>query len=101
MTETRQSRFKTVKQRLSAQQKVLKSALDEERLPTEKDVTEFETISMAMQKLGEPGWRGAMTRYMNQLEKFKKTIASGNLAAVRYEFQELLSCKITCHKEFR
>jgi XXXCH domain-containing protein len=101
MTESQQSEFKKVKQRLSAQQKVLKSALDEGRLPTEKDVTEFETISMAMQKLGEPKWRGAMTRYMNQLGKLKKTIASGNPAAARYEFQELLNCKITCHKEFR
>ena len=101
MTESQQSEFKKVKQRLSAQQKVLKSALDEGRLPTEKDVTEFETISMAMQKLGEPKWRGAMTRYMNQLGKLKKTIASENPAAARYEFQELLNCKITCHKEFR
>jgi XXXCH domain-containing protein len=101
MAENVQSKFKEIKQRLSKQQKILKTALDDGRLPDEKEVAEFVAISRQMERSGEPGWRAAMDAYMSHLKRFQKTTADGNPQAAGDAFEDLLKCKISCHKEFR
>lgn len=100
-SEQLQHEFKLVKRRLSALQKVLKTDLEDGRLPQKKDVAEFEATSREMDNLCEPGWRAAMDAYMQQLEEFQAAMAGGNLQTARARFQDLLDCKISCHKEFR
>ena len=101
MIEKKQSEFSTVKQNLSAQQKILKTALDDGRLPKEKEVAEFAALSEKMESLCDPEWRSAIDAYMNQLEKFQAAMAGGNSQATRDQYQELLNCKISCHKTYR
>ena len=101
MSENQQSEFSVVKQRLSTQQKILKTALDDGRLPEDAEVQEFATISRDMNRLSKSEWRAAMDAYMNQLEKFQATVAGGNPQSAGDAFKELLNCKISCHQEFR
>ena len=101
MIEKKQSEFTTVKQNLSAQQKILKTALDDGRLPEEKKVAEFAAISREMEHLCEPDWQAAIEAYMDRLEKFQAAVADGNPQSAGDRFQELIDRKISCHKEYR
>ena len=101
MIEKKQSEFSTVKQNLSAQQKILKTALDDGRLPQEKEVAEFAALSEKMESLCDPEWRSTIDAYMNQLEKFQAAVTDGNPQSASDRFQELLDRKISCHKTYR
>jgi XXXCH domain-containing protein len=101
LSDHQQHEFKLVKRRLSALQRALKTALEAGHLPRKIDAAEFEATSRDMNDLCEPGWQAAMVAYMNRLEKFHAAMADGNPKTVYDRFQELLDCKISCHKEFR
>ena len=101
MPEHKQQEFKLVKRRLSALQRILKTDLEEGRMPQAKDVAEFVETSAEMDDLCEPEWRTAMDEYMELLESFKAAISSGIREKARQRFQGLLTSKISCHKQFR
>ena len=99
--EQKQHEFRLVKRRLSALQRILKTDLEEERMPQSKDVAEFVETSAEMDDLCEPEWRAAMDAYMELLESFETAIFSGNRDEAQLRFQDLLTSKISCHKQFR
>ena len=101
MLEQKQHVFKLVKRRLSALQRILKADLEEGRMPLAKDVAEFVETSAEMDDLCEPEWIPAMGEYMDLLDKFKNAVSGGNTEKARQRFQDLLTSKVSCHKQFR
>ena len=101
MPEQKQHVFKLVKRRLSALQRILKTDLEEGRMPLAIDVAEFVETSAEMDDLCEPEWRTAMDAYMELLESFKSAVSGENTEKARQRFQDLLTSKISCHKQFR
>lgn len=101
MPEQKQHEFKLVKRRLSALQRILKTDFEEGRIPQTKDLAEFVDTSAEMDDLCEPEWRVAMDAYMEMLESFKNAISGGNTEKAQHRFQDLLTSKISCHKQFR
>jgi XXXCH domain-containing protein len=96
-----QEKFKSVKQRLSAIQLVIKKDLKEGRLPVVEDLDHFVETSRQMDRLCQEEWRIAMDKYIDWLEQFETAIKKGELQAIESTFHELLDCKNICHKEFR
>jgi len=96
-----QDEFKSVKQRLSAIQLVIKKDLKDGRLPRVDDVDHFIATSREMDRLCLNEWRVAMDKYNNRLEQFETAIKNGELQAIEDAFHELLDCKNACHKGFR
>jgi XXXCH domain-containing protein len=96
-----QDEFKSVKQRLSAIQLVIKRELKDGRLPRVDDVDHFIATSREMERLCQNEWRVAMDNYIDRLEVFGNAINNGELQAIENAFHELLDCKNACHKEFR
>ena len=96
-----QEKFKSVKQRLSAIQLVIKKDLKEGRLPVVDDLDHFIETSRQMDRLCQDEWRVAMNNYINRLEQFETAIKKGELQASESAFHELVDCKNVCHKEFR
>jgi XXXCH domain-containing protein len=96
-----QDEFKSVKQRLSAIQLVIKKDLKEGRLPMVDDLDHFIATSREMDRLCQSEWRLAMDNYIDRLEQFETAMKKGELPAIEDAFHELLDCKNVCHKEFR
>ena len=96
-----QDEFKSVKQRLSAIQLVIKKDLKEGRLPRVDDLDHFIATSREMDRLCHDEWRVAMDNYIDRLEQFETAMKNGELQAIEDAFHELLDCKNVCHKEFR
>ena len=96
-----QDGFKSVKQRLSAAQLVIKKDLKDGRPPRMGDADQFIAISREMDRLCQHEWRAAMDRYIDQLEQFETALKSGDLQAIEDAFHELIESKNACHKEFR
>ena len=96
-----QGEFKSVKQRLSAIQLVIKKDLKDGWLPRVDDVDHFIATSREMDRLCLNEWRVAMDKYINRLEQFETAMKNGELQAIEDTFHELLDCKNTCHKGFR
>lgn len=103
MTKNKQQQeeFKSVKQRLSAIQLIIKKDLKQSRLPREDDLDHFIETSREMDRLCQDEWRVAMDNYVDRLEQFETTIKKGELQTIENAFHELLDCKNVCHKEFR
>ena len=101
MNKQQQDEFKSVKQRLSAIQLVIKKDLKENRLPRVDDLDHFIATSREMDRLCQDEWRIAMDKYIDRLEQFETAIKKGELQTIESAFHELLDCKNVCHKEFR
>ena len=96
-----QDEFKSVKQRLSAIQLVIKKDFKDGRLPQMDDVHRFIETSREMDRLCRSQWRASMDSYIDRLESFEKAMDSGELQTIEDAFHELIDRKETCHKEFR
>jgi XXXCH domain-containing protein len=96
-----QDEFKSVKQRLSAIQLVIKKDLKDGRLPRVDDVDHFIATSREMDRLCLNEWRVAMDKYIDQLKQFETAMKNGEQQAIEDAFHELLECKNACHKGFR
>jgi len=101
MNEQQQQEFKLVKRRLSAIQKTIKMDFKDGQLPQAKDAADFVATSDEMDRLCQNEWRTAVDDYMDRLKKFQTAMADADLQASSDAFQELLNCKISCHKKFR
>ena len=101
-TEIKQhDEFKSVKQRLSAVQLVIKKHLKSGQLPRGDDAELFIATSREMDRLCEKPWRAEMDNYMDRLAEFETAMKQNDLQAVDHVFHELIGCKNGCHKEFR
>ena len=96
-----QDEFRSVKQRLSAIQLVIKKDISDGRLPRVDDVDNFIATSREMDRLCQNEWRVAMDKFIDRLEQFGNAMKNGELQAIEDAFYELLDCKNACHKEFR
>jgi XXXCH domain-containing protein len=96
-----QDEFKSVKQRLSAIQLIIKKDLKEGRLPRVDDLDQFIATSREMDRLCQYEWRAAMDNYIDRLEQFETAMKNGELQAIEDAFHELLDRKNVCHKDFR
>ena len=103
MTKDKQQNdeFKSVKQRLSAIQLVIKKDLKDGRLPRVDDVDHFIATSKEMDHLCRNEWRVAMDDYMDRLVQFETAIKSGELHVIEDAFLKLLDSKKACHTRFR
>lgn len=93
--------FKTVKRKLSAVQNAIKAALDDDNLPTERQINDFVAASKQMAEMGSSDWHAEMEAYIVQMEKFLHAISKENPQVVSEGFEALLSLKIACHRKFR
>ena len=96
-----QDDFKSVKQRLSAIQLVIKKDLKDGLLPRVDDADHFIAASREMDRLCQNEWRAAMDSYIDRLEQFETVMKNGELQAIEDAFHDLLDCKNACHKDFR
>lgn len=96
-----QDEFKSVKQRLSAIQLVIKKDLKDGRFPRVDDLNHFIATSREMDRLCQNEWRVEMDNYMDRLDQLETAMKNNELQAIENAFHELLDCKISCHKEFR
>ena len=101
MNKQQQDEFKSVKQRLSAIQLVIKKDLKDGRLPRVDDVDHFIATSREMDCLCLNEWRVAMDKYIDQLKQFETAMKNGEQQAIEDAFHELLERKNACHKGFR
>ena len=96
-----QDEFKSVKQRLSAIQLVIKKDLKDGRLPRVDNADHFIATSGEFGRLCQNEWRVAMDNYIDRLEQFETAMKNGKLQEIEGAFHGLLDCKNACHKEFR
>jgi XXXCH domain-containing protein len=101
MNQQQQNAFKSVKQRLSAIQLVIKKDLKDGQLPRVEDADQFSEISDEMDHLCQKEWRAAMDDYKARLGQFQTAMEGKDLQAIKDAFQRLLDCKASCHKKFR
>lgn len=103
MTMNKQQRdeLKSVKQRLSAIQLVIKKSIKDGQLPQMADSDHFMTTSKQFDRLCPNEWRTAMDAFMDRLGQFQISMEGGNLEEIDEAFHGLLDCKVSCHKEFR
>ncbi len=93
--------FKIVKQRLSAEQNLIRMALEDGNLPPRRQVADFLATSREMAQMGAPPWQAAMETYLDQLDTFVESVESGNPERAREQLDALLRLKISCHQAFR
>ena len=96
-----QDEFKSVKQRLSAIQLVIKKDLKDGRLPRVDDLNHFIVTSREMDRLCQNEWRVEMDNYMDRLDQLETAMKNDELQAIENAFHRFLDCKKACHKEFR
>lgn len=101
INKKQQDEFKSVKQRLSTIQLAIKKDLKDGQLPQVEDVDRFTATSDEMDRLCQNEWRAAMDDYMDRLGQFQIVMKGRDLQAIKDAFQELLDCKVSCHKQFR
>lgn len=101
MNKKQLNEFKSVKQRLSKIQLVIKKDLKDGQLPRVEDADQFTEISDEMENLCLYEWRATMDDYMVRLEQFQTAMKGRDLQAIKDTFQSLLDCKASCHKKFR
>ena len=101
MNKKQQNEFKSVKQRLSKIQLIIKKDLKDGKLPRVEDADQFAEISEEMERLCQNEWRMTMDDYMLRLEQFQTAMKGRELQAIKEAFQGLLDCKVSCHKNFR
>jgi len=101
MDKKQQDEFKSVKQRLSKIQLVIKKELKEDRLPAAADTEQFMSISDEMNNLCHEKWRKTMDDYMVLLGQFQTAIRGGDLQRAQDGFHRLLDGKASCHKKYR
>ncbi len=100
-TKQQQDEFKSVKQRLSMIQLVIKKDLKEGRFPKVDDLNLFIETSREMNRLCQNEWRVAMDHYIDRLHQLETAMKNHNLQAIENAFHGLLDSKKACHKEFR
>lgn len=101
INKKQQDEFKSVKQRLSTIQLAIKKDLKDGQLPQAEDVDQFTATSDEMSRLCQNEWRAPMDDYMDRLGQFQIVMKDRDLQAIKDAFQELLDCKVSCHKKFR
>lgn len=101
MNQQQQDEFKSVKQRLSAIQLVIKKDLKGGRFPRVDDVDHFIATYREMDRLCLNEWRVAIDKYIDRIKPFEIAMKNGELQAIDDAFHELLECKNACHKGFR
>lgn len=101
MNKKQQNEFKSVKQRLSKIQLVIKKDLKDDKLPGLEDAEQFIEISAEMDRLCQNEWRMTMDDYMLRLEHFQTAMKGRDLQTIKEAFQGLLDGKVSCHKKFR
>lgn len=101
MNEKQQNEFKSVKQRLSKIQLVIKKDLKDGRLPRVADADQFMATSHEMNRICQNEWQATMDDYMERLGQFHAAMKGGDLHTIKDAFQRLIDCKASCHKKFR
>ena len=93
--------IKFIKKKMGQTFKVLKNAIQEERIPDQTQLLAFSETIEAFSKYAEPEWQDAMEEFRDHLRNLERAARAQDLKGVQHEMRDLQHRMVDCHKDFK